>query len=63
MRKLMAVELTKMRYYRAIWGVALFAFGISGAAAVSGRYEGAVTRYPILEYLLFFTLPAEPFVF
>ena len=61
MRKLMAVELTKMRYYRAIWGVALFAFGISGAAAVSGRYEGAVTQYPILEYLLFFYVTGRTF--
>lgn len=61
MRKLMAVELTKMRHYWVLWGVSLFALGFSAAAALSGRYESAVTQYPVLEYLLFFYVTGRTF--
>lgn len=61
MRRLIAAELTKIRYYRVIWGVALFALGISAAAALNGRYEDIAVRRPDVEYLLFFYITARTF--
>lgn len=61
MRKLIAVELTKMRYYWVIWGVALFALGASGVSALSSRYGDIVARYPAVEYMLFFYITGRTF--
>lgn len=61
MRKLIAVELTKIRYYWVMWGAVLFALGASVAAALAGRYEETVAQYPVLEYLLFFYVTGRTF--
>ncbi len=61
MKKLIAVELTKMRYYWVIWGVALFTLGTSGLIALSDRYADIVARYPAAEYLMFFYTTGRTF--
>ena len=54
MRKLMGVELTKMRYYRVVWGVAVFALGVSGAMGLNKKYDEVIAYYPFMEYIVFF---------
>lgn len=61
MRKLIYVELIKLRYYRVIWGVVLFAMGMSAATALSGKYRGIVERMPETEYMLFFPVLCRTF--
>lgn len=61
MKKLIAVELTKMRYYWVIWGVALFALGASGMSALNSRYDDIAAQYPEVEYMLFFYITGRTF--
>lgn len=53
MRKLIGVELTKMRYYWVIWAIALFAVGDSIAIALNNGYEPTLAFYPEAEYVIF----------
>lgn len=53
MRKLIGVELAKMRHYRVVWGVAVFEAGYSASIALNGRFADRIARYPELEYIIF----------